>query len=139
MGPLIRVARARANRYLIAITRSGRHVPDEVFGTPYTPPVSDGSGQDRALLRRAVQLLRDAGCPIKDGKRVLPNGEIFRIEFLADEPQLQAHHEAANRIYDFFWGDFCDWYIELMKPRLAPENGAEQASAGVACGNLVTR
>ena len=26
-------------------------------------------------------------------------------------------HEAANRIYDFFWGDFCDWYLELIKPR----------------------
>ncbi len=67
-------------------------VPDEVFGTPYSPPVSDGSGQDRALLRRASKLLLDAGCPIKDGKRVLPNGEVFRIEFLADEPLLQAHH-----------------------------------------------
>ncbi len=44
-------------------------------------------------------------------------------------------HEAANRIYDFFWGDFCDWYIELVKPRLAPENGAP---AGIACGNLVS-
>src|SRR6185369_5283913 len=44
-------------------------------------------------------------------------------------------HEAANRIYDFFWGDFCDWYIELAKPRLAPENGA---AAGIACGNLVS-
>ena len=44
-------------------------------------------------------------------------------------------HEAANRIYDFFWGDFCDWYIELVKPRLTPENGA---AAGIACGNLVT-
>jgi len=52
--------------------------------------------------------------------------------------QTYRFHEAANRIYDFFWGDFCDWYIELMKPRLAPENGAEQASAGVACGNLVS-
>jgi len=33
----------------------------------------------------------------------------------------------ANRIYDFFWGEFCDWYLELIKPRLAPEcaeNGA---------------
>ena len=30
-------------------------------------------------------------------------------------------HEAANRIYDFFWGDFCDWYIELIKPRLNAE------------------
>jgi valyl-tRNA synthetase len=29
--------------------------------------------------------------------------------------------EAANSIYDFFWGEFCDWYIELIKPRLAPE------------------
>ena len=52
--------------------------------------------------------------------------------------QTYRFHEAANRIYDFFWGDFCDWYIELMKPRLAPENGAEQASAGIACGNLVS-
>ena len=52
--------------------------------------------------------------------------------------QTYRFHEATNRIYDFFWGDFCDWYIELMKPRLAPENGAEQASAGVACGNLVS-
>jgi len=52
--------------------------------------------------------------------------------------QTYRFHEAANRIYDFFWGDFCDWYIELMKPRLAPQNDAEQASAGVACGNLVS-
>jgi valyl-tRNA synthetase len=52
--------------------------------------------------------------------------------------QTYRFHEAANRIYDFFWGDFCDWYIELVKPRLAPENGIEQASAGIACGNLVS-
>ena len=50
-------------------------VPDEVFGEPYLPPVSDGSGQDRALLRKAAQLLEDAGCVIKNGKRVLPSGE----------------------------------------------------------------
>ncbi len=39
-------------------------------------------------------------------------------------------HEAANRIYDFFWGEFCDWYIELIKPRLAEES----AEAGVGTG-----
>ena len=67
-------------------------VPDEVFGEPYVPPVSDGSGQDRALLRKASQLLQDAGCVIKDGKRVLPNGERISIEFLIDEPTFEPHH-----------------------------------------------
>ena len=67
-------------------------VPDEVFGMPFVPPVSDGSGQDRKLLRRAVQLLNDAGFHIKDGKRVTPQGEVFRVEFLLDEPAFQAHH-----------------------------------------------
>jgi valyl-tRNA synthetase len=27
-------------------------------------------------------------------------------------------HEAAQDIYQFFWGDFCDWYIEWVKPEL---------------------
>jgi microcin C transport system substrate-binding protein len=67
-------------------------VPDEVFGKPYLPPVSDGSGQDRNMLRRAQQLLNEAGLVIKDGKRLLPNGEVFRVEFLYDEPSLNPHH-----------------------------------------------
>jgi valyl-tRNA synthetase len=46
-------------------------------------------------------------------------------------------HEAANRIYDFFWGEFCDWYIELIKPRLNFEEGADKTQASLACGNLV--
>jgi valyl-tRNA synthetase len=46
-------------------------------------------------------------------------------------------HEAANRIYDFFWGDFCDWYIELIKPRLDPEEASPE-TARVACRNLVS-
>jgi valyl-tRNA synthetase len=46
-------------------------------------------------------------------------------------------HEAANRIYDFFWGEFCDWYLELIKPRLMFEEGADKSQARVACENLV--
>ena len=67
-------------------------VSDEVFGAPFVPPVSDGSGQDRTLLRKASQLLVDAGLAVKDGKRLLPNGEVFQIEFLVDEASLQPHH-----------------------------------------------
>jgi microcin C transport system substrate-binding protein len=67
-------------------------VPDEVFGEAYVPPVSDLSGQDRKLLRRAAQLLNDAGCELKNGKRVLPGGQPITIEFLIDEPTFQPHH-----------------------------------------------
>jgi microcin C transport system substrate-binding protein len=67
-------------------------VPDEVFGEPYVPPVSDGSGQDRTLLRKASLLLQQAGYPVKDGKRVDPKGESVAIEFLIDEPTFQPHH-----------------------------------------------
>jgi microcin C transport system substrate-binding protein len=67
-------------------------VPDEVFGEPYVPPVSDGSGQDRNLLRKAQQLLQEAKLPVKDGKRLLPSGEVFTIEFVIDEVSFQPHH-----------------------------------------------
>ena len=46
-------------------------------------------------------------------------------------------HEAANRIYDFFWGDFCDWYLELIKPRLNYVEGADTSAARAACAKLV--
>ena len=72
-------------------------VPDEVFGEPFVPPVSDGSGQDRGLLRKAQQLLKDAGLPISQGKRLLPNGEVFAIEFLIDEASFQPHHASFIR------------------------------------------
>jgi valyl-tRNA synthetase len=44
-------------------------------------------------------------------------------------------HEAANQIYDFFWGEFCDWYLELIKPRLL--EGVDRQSDRVACTNLL--
>jgi valyl-tRNA synthetase len=46
-------------------------------------------------------------------------------------------HEAANLIYDFFWGEFCDWYIELIKPRLMIGDGVDKAAVQVAVQNLV--
>jgi valyl-tRNA synthetase len=52
-----------------------------------------------------------------------------------DSLQTYRFHEAANRLYDFFWGDFCDWYIELIKPRLNVEFGTD---AYEACENLMT-
>jgi microcin C transport system substrate-binding protein len=77
---------------LALLERFRGKVPDEVFGEPFVPPVSDGSGQDRTLLRRAAKLLQEAGYPIRDGRRVDPKGVPLTIEFLLDEPAFQPHH-----------------------------------------------
>ncbi len=37
--------------------------------------------------------------------------------------------EAAKGLYEFIWGDFCDWYIELVKPRLQGEDIASKQVA----------
>ncbi len=60
-----------------------------VFGPAITAPVSDGSGQDRNLLRQAVKLLEEAGWTIQDGVRCNAKGEPLIIEFLDDEPSIQ--------------------------------------------------
>lgn len=37
---------------------------------------------------------------------------------------------AVQKIYDFIWEEFCDWYIEMVKPRLySKENEASRAAA----------
>jgi valyl-tRNA synthetase len=42
-------------------------------------------------------------------------------------------HEAAQTIYHFFWGDFCDWYIEWVKPQLS---SADRETAVAAWRNI---
>jgi len=42
-------------------------------------------------------------------------------------------HEAAHVVYHFFWGDFCDWYIEWVKPEL---NSADREKAQATWKNL---
>jgi valyl-tRNA synthetase len=42
-------------------------------------------------------------------------------------------HEAAQSVYQFFWGDFCDWYIEWVKPDL---QSAQRERAVAAWRNL---
>ena len=58
----------------------------EVFGLPYTSPVTDGSGSDeRKWLREAGNLLEAAGWTNKNGQRVNARGEPLDVEFLIFE------------------------------------------------------
>jgi microcin C transport system substrate-binding protein len=61
-------------------------LPAEVFAEAHKSPVSDGSGQDRRLLREAGRLLGEAGWQVKDGKRINANGEVLELEFLITDP-----------------------------------------------------
>ena len=66
-------------------------VPDEVFDEPWLPPVSDGSGSDRALLKRAYDLLLAAGCK-RDGDAMKgPDGTPISFEFLDSSELFQPH------------------------------------------------
>jgi valyl-tRNA synthetase len=38
-------------------------------------------------------------------------------------------HEAAQVLYDYFWHEFCDWYLELVKPRLQEDAAAGERAA----------
>ena len=63
--------------------------------TPGLGGFRTGTLEDRWILSRFNRAARDVNESL----------EIYRFD------------EAANRIYDFFWGEFCDWYLELIKPR----------------------
>ncbi len=48
-------------------------------------------------------------------------------------------HEASGQVYHFFWGEFCDWYIELAKLRMnAGTDEAAKKSTAQALDNIVS-
>jgi microcin C transport system substrate-binding protein len=63
-------------------------ISNEVFGPAYQPPKTDGSGNIRDNLRRALKLLKDAGWSLKEGKLVNDKtGQPFTFEFLLDQAE----------------------------------------------------
>lgn len=47
--------------------------------------------------------------------------------------------EAARGLYEFIWGEFCDWYIELVKPRLYAAEGDSRRTAQYVLGYVLER
>ena len=62
---------------------------------------------DKWIVAKANQLVRD----------VTDNMEKYELGI------------AADKIHDFLWDEFCDWYIEMVKPRLWNENDNTRAAA----------
>jgi valyl-tRNA synthetase len=45
--------------------------------------------------------------------------------------------EAASHIYQFFWGDLCDWYLEIVKLRLLFDDASRAAETSAALNTLL--
>lgn len=60
-------------------------LPEEVFGEVYVQPVSDGTGRDRKLLRRAAQILDEAGWTRKGGMLTNEAGKTLALEMLIQD------------------------------------------------------
>ena len=68
----------------------------EMMDGSYLMPVSDGSGRDRKILRKAVGLLSDAGWTIKDGKLVNAAGDHFAFTLTlqsSDQERIALHYQ----------------------------------------------
>ncbi len=76
-------------RELAILEKYRGRVPPEVFITPYREPVTDGSGNNRDNLRRALALMKQAGWEVKDRKLVNAQGQQFSFEILLGEPSLE--------------------------------------------------
>lgn len=71
-------------------------VPADVMDGTWLPPVTDGSGQDRKVLKTAFEILKGQGYRIENGQMLDPQGEPFAFEILTssqDEERLAALYQ----------------------------------------------
>jgi valyl-tRNA synthetase len=55
-------------------------------------------------------------------------GELSRtIDQVSGAIDAYRFNDAANALYQFIWGSFCDWYLEFTKPVLGGDDAAAQA------------
>ena len=64
-------------------------IPDEVFTKAYVPPTTDGSGDNRDNMRKAAELLKQAGWTLKDGRLVNAEGKPFTFEIIDAQPLFE--------------------------------------------------
>ncbi|MBV6633687.1 MAG: ABC transporter substrate-binding protein [Alphaproteobacteria bacterium] len=78
-------------------------VPASVFEGPYAAPVSDGSGRDRRMTRRALGLFKQAGFELQEGKLINGStGEQLSFEMLINSPSFErivlAYKQTLERV-----------------------------------------
>ncbi|MGG5821387.1 extracellular solute-binding protein [Falsiroseomonas sp. HW251] len=74
---------------LAILERFRGRIPNEVFTTEFKLPTTDGSGNNREGLRRALALLQEAGWRVQDRRLVNARGQRFEFEILLQGPTFE--------------------------------------------------
>ncbi|HUP49561.1 MAG TPA: valine--tRNA ligase [Thermoanaerobaculia bacterium] len=121
---------ADALRFTLAINASGRDIPlgrSRIQG--YSAFVNKIWNAARFAMMHIDVELKDAGPIHRDELRTVERWILSRLNDTTRNVNrsLSNHRfdEAAGTLYHFFWHEFCDWYIEMVKPVLLGRHGAE--------------
>ncbi len=81
------------------LAEAGAHLPEPFLDGTYSLPVSNGSGLDRKNLRKAVNLLKEAGWEIRNGAMVeVKTGMPFRFQMVVqsrDQEKIGLHFQRS--------------------------------------------
>ena len=91
-----------ATRFIMMNVEEGQEADADVVPEHLQP-------EDQWILSRFNSIVRD----------VTENMEKFELGI------------AVQKVYDFIWGEFCDWYIEMVKPRLYRTDDAASKDAAL--------
>jgi valyl-tRNA synthetase len=127
---------ADALRFTIAISASGRDIPlGKTRIHSYSTFVNKIWNAARFSMMHLDVELKGAGPIDRDNLRSIERWILSRLNETTKSvnKSLSAYRfdEASNALYQFFWHEFCDWYIEMVKPMLLGKHGdaAEQRKA----------
>jgi valyl-tRNA synthetase len=85
------------------------------------------------MLNLKDQTPAQLGAPDRDNLELADRWILEKFERLVSQTRTSIDSyglgEAAKGLYEFMWGDFCDWYIELVKPRLRQDDSPSRLAA----------
>ncbi|MDQ3279876.1 MAG: valine--tRNA ligase [Acidobacteriota bacterium] len=125
---------ADALRFTLAVSASGRDIPlgkSRIQG--YSAFVNKIWNAARFAMMHIDTELRDAAPIDRDNLKTVERWILSRLNAVTREVNKQLSifrfDEAASALYQFFWHEFCDWYIEMAKPVLLGRHGSEEDRA----------
>ena len=121
---------ADALRFTLAVSASGRDIPlgkSRIQG--YSAFVNKIWNASRFAMMHIDSELRDAEPIHRENLKTVERWILSRLNSVTREVNKQLSlfrfDEASNALYQFFWHEFCDWYIEMAKPVLVGKHGSE--------------